>query len=492
MEQMIGGYDFSGQHVLVAGLGKSGESVAQLLRQAQVDVTTYDQKKPTADVSSAAEIPWEKITLVVTSPAFPPFSDFLQEAARRSLPIWSEVEFAWNTRTESTQLSAPAPWIGITGTDGKTTTTEMIHAILQANGFNAPAVGNIGVPVSQSVQDASADHFVVELSSFALHYTQSLQLDVAVWTNVSQDHLDWHGGFENYAHDKSTVFQRARHAIIFNAEDPVVSAYASKAEVAAGCVRVGFTTKAPGANQIGVEGGWVVDRSSLHEGIEGAEDGRIIRLSSFADQLKRADGSVYTHLLEDALAAIGAALAQHVSLEAIRHALASFTLDPHRIELVASYVPEGVEAQRAIRFIDDSKATDILAAQASLAAFPDKSVIWVCGGLAKGATFEQLVAQFAPKMKKALVLGRDKAPFTEALQHSHIPYEEIDPSSNPDRSQGGAEVMARVVEEVGKLAQPGDVVLLAPAAASMDEFLNYVDRGNQFAHAAQAWVAQRS
>lgn len=488
----IGGYDFAGKTVLVAGLGRSGRSVAGILADHGVPLVTVDQTKPEADLHSFDAVDWNRISLVVTSPVFKPSSPFLREAARRSIPVWSEVEFAWRTRVDHAGSRRPGGWIGITGTDGKTTTTEMVASMMREEGRDFPAVGNIGFPVSTAVQDPAHDGFVVELSSFAMHFTDTLSLDVAVWTNVSADHLDWHGGFANYSHDKSKVFHRARKAIIFNTNDPNVSRFAAAAQTQPGCERVGFTLGEPAPGQIGVRDGWVVDDSALSQGRSDISEGRIVPLSDFSEHLTQPDGTVYPHLLEDALAAVGAALAEGVSVGAIRRALSRFTPDPHRIQRVASWNPGG--SRRPVVFIDDSKATDILASQASLGAFPDKSVVWICGGLAKGATFGSLVARYKDKIKAAVVIGVDRAPFLEALRGSapEIPVEEIDdtPASTPGDKHGEA-VMRWAVEAAARHAAPGDVILLAPAAASMDQFANYLERGDRFAAAARRWVSHQ-
>lgn len=488
MTSLIGSQDFTGLTVLVAGLGLSGSGVVHVLRDHGVHVLTLDDGKKDADVRSDSPIDWNSIDLLVVSPVFPPSTPFILEAQKADVPVWSEIEFAWHTRSNSTATQAPAPWVGVTGTDGKTTTTEMISAMLTAAGKKAPAVGNIGVSASESVQDASADHFVVELSSFALHFTHSLHLDTAVWTNVSPDHLDWHGGFDNYARDKSTVFRQARRAIVFNADDRVVSRYATSAHTQSGCQRVGFTLGKPRKGQIGVDGGWIVDRSTLSENADDITDGRVVRLAVFSDALKRSDGSVFPHLLADTLAATGAALSQGVSGDAIRKALANFVPDPHRLQRVASYKAPGVKAaSREIRFIDDSKATDILASQASLSAFPDKSVLWICGGLAKGATFNKLLRQYGRKIKAAAIIGKDRTPFVEAFDDDapDVPYVQI-------QAEDGTQALRESIESLMSRADPGDVVLLAPAAASMDQFPNYVVRGDIFATLAKKWVADHT
>lgn len=486
-ESVIGGFDFTDQTVLVAGFGISGRSVDAVLKQHGVTVISVDEHNDAATRSSFEDLPWDKITLVITSPGFPPSSDFLRTAQSLNIPIWSEIEFAWRTRAIARESGTPAPWIGITGTNGKTTTTEMTAAILADAGRKVPAVGNIGEPVSKAVQDSSNDGFCVELSSFALHYTESLHLEVAIWTNVAADHLDWHGGFDNYAADKAKVFTNARRALVYNADDSVVSEYASRAVTEPGCVKVGFTLGQPQVGQIGVVDGWMVDHSDLSKKIADVDGGLLVSLASLKN-LSEPDGTVYPHLLADCMAATAACLAFGVPLADIRKALSSFKLDAHRIECVETYVPD--KGAAPIRFIDDSKATNAHAATASLSSFRDNSVVWIAGGLAKGARFEDLISQQAHVMKAAVLIGLDQEPFVEALAaHApNVPVYRVSGEKNGD----SAAVMQEAVDAAMTFAHEGDVVLMAPATASMDQFVSYADRGNKFAQAAHSWVSRHA
>ena len=476
----IGQYDFTGMTVLVAGMGATGTHVNAILRAHGVRTITVDEKKTDADLRSFANIDWNTISLIVISPVFTPKTDWVLTAQRLGIPVWSEIEFAWRTQTNHENNNKRIPWIGITGTNGKTTTTEMISAIMTADNKKAPAVGNIGVSVSQAAQNPTNDILCVELSSFALHFTQSLHLDTAVWTNIDQDHLDWHGGFENYRNDKAKIFTNARHAIVYNHDDTQVARAARTAPTEQGCQRIGFTINKPETGCIGIENGWIVDRA-LNNTPQGC---RIMALADANDALKNANGAIYPHLASDALAATAACLASGTPPEAIRSALAAFHPDVHRIEPVASYAPAG---EQAVRFIDDSKATNGHAAMASLAGFPDGSVVWIAGGLAKGSRFEDLVRARRSKLAAAVVIGVDRAPFLEALESEapDVPHVEIE-------GAGGEAVMAKAVAAAMSFARPGGVVLLAPAAASMDQVANLADRGDKFAAAARAWIEQHA
>ena len=477
--------DITGRTVLIAGLGVSGTSLAEVLRESGARVIGVDERKPDADLDSFDKVDWDGIDYVMSSPVFNPRTPFILEAQRRGIPVLSEVEFAWRLRVDSKRTGRPAAWIGITGTNGKTSTTEMTSVMLEACGYDAPTAGNIAsgnmaMSLSRCATNPEHDVLCVELSSFQLHFTDSLALDCAAITNIADDHLDWHGGRENYAADKAKVFHGVKRALVYNADDPLVTRKAEEAEPAEGCRRVGFTLHEPKAGQIGVKDGWIVDMS----GVAGAEAGEAVRLAPIAefDHLTEPDGMVYPHLLADALTALALVLGFGADRDKALDALRTFKPGGHRIATVAATTPD--DAGRTIRFVDDSKATNAHAANASLSSFADGSVVWIAGGLAKGSRFERLVADRSRTIKAAVIIGRDQQPMIDAFAASSpsTPLTVINPDPNDD-------VMARAVEAAGRYAEPGDVVLMAPACASMDQFVSYADRGVKFTEAARRWVS---
>lgn len=476
--------DIEDRTVVIAGLGVSGTSLAEVLRERGAKVIGVDERKPEADLQSFDQVDWDHVDYVMASPVFNPRTPFILEAQRRGIPVMSEVEFAWRLRADNARTGQPAPWIGITGTNGKTSTTEMTSAMLGACGLDAPTAGNIAsgdmsMSLSRCATNPEHDALCVELSSFQMHFTDSLELDCAAITNIADDHLDWHGGRENYAADKAKVFHGVKRALVYNADDPVVTAKALEAEVAEGCLRVGFTLGVPAAGQIGVEDGWIVDKS----GVTGGEAGQARRLAQPTEfsHLSEPDGTIYPHLLADALAALALATGLGADVDHCLDALKAFAPGGHRIATVATAQVEG----GVIRFVDDSKATNGHAAKASLSSFPDHSVVWIAGGLAKGSRFEDLIAAQAHTLKAAVVIGRDQAPMLEALaaEAPEVPVTVIDPEPNDT-------VMARAVDACGSYASAGDVVLMAPACASMDQFKSYAERGDRFAAEARRWVGE--
>ncbi len=502
--------EFPFHNVLVAGLGVSGIGAMEVLKTVGANAISADERKAEAQIHDFSKIDWTKIDAVVTSPVFNPRTPFILEAQKRNIPVISEVELAWLVRVKSLKTSFPAAWIGITGTNGKTSTTEMTSEMLTSCGLVAPAVGNIGKSVSHAALEKEHDALCVELSSFQLHFTDSLELDCAAITNIAADHLDWHGGIEAYAKDKSKVFNGVKKALVYNAQDSRVSELAKIAQVKDGCKKIGFTLCAPKSGEIGVEDGWIVDKSGV-AGAKVGEANKIVALKELK-HLCEPDGSVYPHLLADALTALALTLGLKQDVENAVKALRNFAPGGHRIQTVATLNAKDKLPDHSIRFVDDSKATNAHAAAASISSFGKKSVIWIAGGLAKGGRFEDLVKQNRNIIKAAVVIGLDQNPIIQALntQGQDIPvtivsangesYESFDcandsvvkkaqNSSIPSADSSlGQKVISTAVQAAGRYAQPGDVVLLAPACASMDQFVSYADRGNRFAKESEQWV----
>ncbi len=284
----------------------------------------------------------------------------LAAAAAAGVPIWGDVELAWRLDA-SGRYGPPRRWLVVTGTNGKTTTTSMLHAMLEAAGRRSLLCGNIGSPVLDVLAEP-ADLLAVELSSFQLHWAPSLRPEAGVVLNVAEDHLDWHGSLDAYARDKARVLD-GRVAVV-GLDDPVA---AGLLDTAAAPVRVGFRLGEPAAGELGVRGGVLVD-------------------NAFGDGLALAAAATIGVAgpvgVLDALAAAALARAVDVPPDAIAGALASFQVGRHRAEVVA--VVDGVT------YVDDSKATNPHAAQASIAAYP--RVVWIAGGLLKGASVDELVA----------------------------------------------------------------------------------------------------
>jgi UDP-N-acetylmuramoylalanine--D-glutamate ligase len=473
-----------GTRVLVTGAGITGRSVSAVLEPTGVRLTICDDDPLALQrlITPAAVVTTDEAVahiadyaLVVTSPGFPPTAPVLAAAATAGVPIWGDVELAWRL-DRAGWFGAPRRWLVVTGTNGKTTTTSMLHAMLVAAGRRAMLCGNIGNPVVDMLAEP-AELLAVELSSFQLHWAPSLRPEAGVVLNVAEDHLDWHGSMDAYARDKARALN-GRVAVV-GLDDPIAAGLLERADAE---VRVGFRLGDPAVGELGVRDGALVD-------------------NAFADGLSLA-GTESIPVpgpigVLDALAAAALARAVDVPAEAIADALASFHLGPHRAQVVAEV--DGVT------YVDDSKATNPHAAHASIAAYP--RVVWIAGGLLKGASVDDLVSQVANRLVGVVLIGRDRAHVANALsRHApDVPVVEVvtgEDSGVPETNESNVNSVTRVVEQAGsatpsgvmtavvaaarRLARPGDTVLLAPAGASFDQFSGYADRGDSFAAAVRA------
>jgi UDP-N-acetylmuramoylalanine--D-glutamate ligase len=443
---------------------------AMLRPYAESGVAVVD---PSVAVQRLAE-PEKRWALVVTSPGFQPSTPVLAAAAAASVPIWGDVELAWRLDAAG-HYGPPRRWLVVTGTNGKTTTTSMLQAMLAAGGRRSLLCGNIGSPVLD-VLDEAADLLAVELSSFQLHWAPSLRPEAGVVLNIAEDHLDWHSTMAEYTAAKARVLN-GRVAVV-GLDDSRAAALLDNAPAP---VRVGFRLGEPAAGELGVRDGQLVDRAF-------ADDLSLLPVASIP-----VPGPVG---VLDALAAAALARCVDVPAAAIADAVATFQVGPHRAEVVA--VADG------IRYVDDSKATNAHAAEASVMAYP--RVVWVAGGLLKGASVDAEVARIASRLVGAVLIGRDRQEVAEALsRHApDVPVVQVVTGEDADMyatavvpgtgvtkvdSAGdslGTRVMTAVVAAARDLAKPGDTVLLAPAGASFDQFTGYADRGDAFAAAVRA------
>lgn len=463
---------WEGVRAVVAGFGVSGFAAADTLNHLGASVVVLDESEGDshrreqaellsvlgADVrlgpGSTAALP-EDVDLVVTSPGWRPTAPLLAEAAGRGLPVWGEVELAWRLRGEN-----PAPWLAVTGTNGKTTTVQMLESILQAGGLRAQAVGNVGTPILEAVMDPEGrDVLAVELSSFQLHWTRSMSAQAAVVLNIAADHYDWHGGADAYAAAKGRVYENAQLACVYNVADDATRRLVEEADVVEGARAIGFTLGIPEPGMVGVVDDLLVDRAFVAERATSAAE--LASLSDLADDSP--------HNVQNALAAAALARAHGVSQAAVRDGLRAFRLGPHRISTVGR--------TGDVVWVDDSKATNPHAARASLLAFD--RVVWVAGGLAKGAAYGDLVRDVRDHLSGAVLIGADRDLIAAALaEHApDVPVEVVEGAEDAEA------LMDAVVAAAARLAQPADTVLLAPAAASMDQFRDYGHRGDAFARA---------
>ncbi|MCK7675221.1 UDP-N-acetylmuramoyl-L-alanine--D-glutamate ligase [Corynebacterium pygosceleis] len=453
--------------VLVAGAGVSGAGCARMLRDLGARVTVADDDETarlrvaeatgcdTTDVTTALERIGDYRT-VVTSPGWRPDAPLLRTAADRGVEVIGDVELAWRLDQEG-HFGEPRTWLVVTGTNGKTTTTAMCAAMMDRGPGTAAAVGNIGVSVGDALTaEPRVDVLVAELSSFQLHWAPTLRPDAGALLNLADDHIDWHGSFDGYADAKLRAL-RGTYAVI-GADDPEVVSRVPAAG-GTGTTTVGFTLGVPETGQLGVVDGNLVDNAFGDNIVLAPADG--ISPAGPAGIL-------------DALAAAALARSQGLDPAAIREALAVYEVSGHRGQVVHRYA--GVD------YVDNSKATNPHAADAALTGHG--SVIWIAGGQLKGAEVDELVARHAGRIKAALLLGVDRNLLAAAVEH-HAPDALVHCTDSTDPEEAMTQLMARAVD----IAAPGDIVLLAPAAASLDMYRGMGHRGDCFARAARDLTA---
>jgi UDP-N-acetylmuramoylalanine--D-glutamate ligase len=484
--------DWTGLRVAVLGLSVTGFSVADTLAELGADVLVlteqadeeYSRLLPVIGArlwtGPLATVPQLLVDfapeVVVASPGFAPQHPVIEWAREHGIALWGDIELAWRVRDKVVRPDgSPADWLLITGTNGKTTTTRLTATMLVEGGVRAAPVGNIGTPVLDAVRDpAGFDALVVELSSHQLWYLglqsgpEPVSPHASVCLNLADDHLEWHGSFDAYRDAKAHVYDHTRVACVYNKADAATRGMVEDAEVVEGARAIGFDLGVPGPSDLGVVDGILVDRAFLEDRRTSA-----LELTTVADLAEQ--GLAAPHIVANILAAAALARSLEVTPAAIRDALRGFRLDPHRIEVI--------EVIEGVTWIDDSKATNPHAAASSLAAYP--GAVWVVGGLLKGVDISDLVAGRGAGAKAAIVIGLDRDPVVSAFsRHAPaVPVFEVD----ADETE---EVMARVVELAAGIARDGDVVLLAPAAASFDQFASYADRGRRFAAAVRSRSAR--
>ena len=450
---------FAGEKILILGAGVTGNSVARALSKRGALVTLTDENllaKSEFAIVSADQISISDFDSIVVSPGWRQEHPLIISAQAAGVTLLNEVDLAWQIRSE---MAPGQRWLALTGTNGKTTTVEMVAAMLNSGGIKAKACGNVGDTVIEAVDRSDAfDVLVLELSSFQLHWSKSAEFVACAILNIADDHIDWHGSFDNYAIAKLSLLDRSSCAIL-NADDGEIVSRTSHWQGR----KVFYSLNTPAPGEIGLVEDLLVDRSFV---LDPQEAAIFAELSEVKPTIP--------HNVANTLAAAGLARSVGVSHEAIRSAIKAFRPGRHRIEVI-------YEAD-SITWIDDSKATNPHAAAASL--MSHESVIWIAGGLAKGATMEALVEKTSKRIKAVILIGTDRQLIEAALIKfsPNIPRVLID-SDSPDS------LMEKVIVAAQGFATSGDTVLLAPACASMDQFSSYADRGDRFAFAVKKIVA---
>lgn len=453
---------YSQKKILILGAGVTGLACAKSLLSRQALVTLVDDNEINVEgfeVLKTTAISPTNFDYLLVSPGWKATHPLIVESVREGVPLLNEIDLAWEIHQERTPTQK---WIALTGTNGKTTTVEMTAAALRAGGLHAVACGNVGKTVIECVDsDENFDALVIELSSFQLHWMKQAQFLSCAILNIADDHTDWHGSFELYATAKISILDRSFTAILNGGDKEVVARTANWSGR-----KVFYSLDTPKPGEMGLVEELLVDRAFVVDPQEASMIAEILEIKPSVP-----------HNISNALAAAGLARTLGVSHEKIREALSEFSPGRHRIEVVAQ--------NKGIIWIDDSKATNPHSAQASI--FSALSVIWLAGGLAKGADIDSLVKRVHPRIKRAIIFGHDRELFLRAFaDHApQIDVIEVDPPEEYVRGAQSNSFMEEIVRRAQESAEDGDTVLLAPACASMDQFLSYADRGDRFAAAVR-------
>lgn len=472
-------HDWSGLRVAVLGLGVTGFSVADTLvelgsrvhviygaedpdRERLLDVIGAERTVCDDDDGQLRALERFDPELVIVSPGYRPDHPLTEWALRHGVVVWGDIELGWRLRDKTGRV---ADWICITGTNGKTTTSQLTAHMLLAGGLRAAPVGNIGTPILDALRDPQGyDALVVELSSFQLFRLGEISPYASVCLNIADDHLDWHGSADAYRAAKARVYAHTQVACVYNRADPATEDMVAEADVVEGARAISFGLDSPPPSGFGMVEGILVDR-----GYHAARHAEAFELVTVAELRERSLAA--PHMVQNILAAAALARARGVEPAEIAQAILSFRPDPHRAQQLGTIA--------GVSWIDDSKATNAHAADASLRAMD--RVVWILGGLLKGVDLSELIAAHAHRLRGAVVIGVDRSEVLAALER-HAP--EIPRIEVVEVETEGT--MASAVRAAMSLAQAGDTVLLSPAAASMDQFTDYADRGRRFQAAVRA------
>ena len=440
----------SGSRVLVFGAGVTGKPTIEFLEDKGATPLVVDEKVSGAGIyGELAELDLKDVTLGIVSPGWKHDNRLIKQAISQGIELISEIDLAWRVKKE---IAPDQRWLALTGTNGKTTTVQMAEAILNKGGINAAACGNVGYTAIEAVSNSEASVLVLELSSFQLEWSNEAEFESVAILNIAQDHIDWHGSFENYAAAKFKIANKAGKVILNSHDDEIVKRSRNVSQDV-----IWFSLETPALHQIGLVENLIVDRAFISNEAEA-----LCELSDIKPAVP--------HNVLNAMAAAALARSIGVTADSVAAALRDFKLDHHRIEVVAE--------SEGITWIDDSKATNPHAAIAALQS--QLKSIWIAGGLAKGAAMDELAQRCGARIKAAILFGTDASLIENALK-LHAPAVPIYRIEEED----GISVMRAAVNKAGELAQKGDSVLLAPACASMDQFKNYAQRGQFFAQAVK-------
>jgi UDP-N-acetylmuramoylalanine--D-glutamate ligase len=441
-----------GLDLVIVGAGVTGKALHDFALSHGALVSMVDDR-----VDGALRSLPERCALAIISPGWRPDHPVIEEIRARGIPHLSEIDFAWEMKR---QIAPEQRWIGLSGTNGKTTTIQMVENIMRSAGVAGVACGNVGRTVIESITP-EIDILAIELSSFQIDWSELPRFEAIALLNISPDHIDWHGSFDRYRDAKLKLISLSKRSFI-NISDATLSRSWPELTTASNSDLIPFHLGSPASGEIGLVEDLIVDRALVDDPMNAEVLVEVAALPSSA-----------SHNVSNAMAAAALSKAIGIGADAITRGLATFVLDQHRLQVIGE--------SKGVTWVDDSKATNPHAAMAAIFSFP--SVIWIAGGLAKGASMDELVRATSSRVRAAILVGRDAPLIRAAL-------EELNPSVKIVEvgATQGREVMREAVTFAKNLASRGDTVLLAPACASMDQFTSYKERGDLFQGAVKELV----
>jgi UDP-N-acetylmuramoylalanine--D-glutamate ligase len=441
-----------GLDLVIVGAGVTGKALHDFALSHGALVSMVDDR-----VDGALRSLPERCALAIISPGWKPDHPVIEEIRARGIPHLSEIDFAWEMKR---QIAPEQRWIGLSGTNGKTTTIQMVENIMRSAGVAGVACGNVGRTVIESITP-EIDILAIELSSFQIDWSELPRFEAIALLNISPDHIDWHGSFDRYRDAKLKLISLSKRSFI-NISDATLSRSWPELTTASNSDLIPFHLGSPASGEIGLVEDLIVDRALVDDPMHAEVLVEVAVLPSSA-----------SHNVSNAMAAAALSKAIGIGADAITRGLATFVLDQHRLQVIGE--------SKGVTWVDDSKATNPHAAMAAIFSFP--SVIWIAGGLAKGASMDELVRATSSRVRAAILVGRDAPLIRAAL-------EELNPSVKIVEvgATQGREVMREAVTFAKNLASRGDTVLLAPACASMDQFTSYKERGDLFQGAVKELV----
>ena len=440
-----------GAKCILFGTGVTGAPTLDYLKSNGATVISVDEKVQGDGIKHTLE---KKdlvgVGLAIVSPGWRVDHPLISLVRESGIELISEIDLAWKVKQ---QICPNQRWIALTGTNGKTTTVQMLESMLIESGINAKACGNLGYTAIEAVVNSRADILALELSSFQLEWSNLAHFEAGAILNIAEDHIDWHQSFEKYLAAKLKISQLA-DLVILNKDDQ----HLAKRGKTLSKPITWISLQVPSKGEIGLVENLIVDRAFIKGDAEA-----LFEISDVTPSVG--------HNVSNAMAAAALARSVGAKPDAIANALRNFKLDHHRLEVV--------HKSGGITFINDSKATNPHAAIAALDSQMES--IWIAGGLAKGAAMDELAQKCQSRIKAAILIGSD-APIIKDALLKQAPNLAI---YTTDLNLKGLDVMRSVMSIVKEIAVSGDVVLLAPACASMDQFKNYADRGESFTMAAK-------